>query len=269
MTQPSTPSDSTHYVPSYDTTFARVRGKRAVVIPVINEGDRIHSQLRRMQGLRIPQLADTILVDAGSTDGSTEASALQPLGVDTLLVKTGPGRLSAQLQCAYDFCLRNGYDEIVTIDGNNKDDPDAIPEFFAKLTDGYDFVQASRFVPGGIAENTPWLRTVAIRYLHAPLLSTSSGFHWTDTTQGFRGYRASLLRDPRLAIFRDVFQKYELLFYISYAAPKLGYRCIELPTARRYPRDTVPTKIAGLRGYGELMVALGKVCMGQFGPRPT
>ena len=58
-----------------------------------------------------------------------------------------------------------------------------------------DFVQASRFITGGISENTPKLREFAIRKIHAPLLKFFSGFPWTDTTQGFRGYSSKLLKD--------------------------------------------------------------------------
>jgi dolichol-phosphate mannosyltransferase len=160
-----------------------------------------------------------------------------------------------------------GYNEIITIDGNNKDDPDPIPQFIAKLSEGYDFVQASRFLPGGIAENTPWKRTLAVRLIHAPVLSMSSGFHWTDTTQGFRGYSRRMLTDPRMQIFRDEFTDYELLAYLNYRAPKLGFRCIELPTARRYPKDEpIPTKI-NLRAEFRLLQVLFSTAMGGYNPR--
>ena len=82
-----------------------------------------------------------------------------------LLLKTGPGKLSAQLRCAYvrcayAFALDHGYQGhgyqghgyqgqdyqgIVTIDGNDKDDPEAIPRFIDALKQGLDVVQASRW----------------------------------------------------------------------------------------------------------------------------
>src|SRR5690606_39964037 len=146
------------------------------------------------------------------------------------------------------FALDQGYEGIITIDGNDKDDPEAIPRFIAALDEGVDFVQASRFLPGGIAENTPKSRDFAIRFIHAPCLSMASGFHWTDTTQGFRAYSRRLLIDPRVAPFRDEFSTYELLAYLSYRAPKLGFICRELATTRRYPKGEVPTKISSVRG---------------------
>ena len=178
-----------------------------------------------------------------------------------MLVKTGPGKLGAQLRCAYDFALSAGYTGIATIDGNDKDDPDAIPAFIAALRGGLRFRPGRRASSrvGSRKRGRAWKRRLAIRLIHAPALSLASGFHWTDTTQGFRAYSRKMLEDPRVAIFRDVFSTYELLAYLNYRAPRLGYRCIELPTARRYPfGEKAPTKIVPFRGEFELLSTLAK-----------
>ena len=272
MAQPTALSDHPEWqVPAFDLVFHEPhRTDRCVVIPVVNEGPRIRRLLERLSSLGIPALADVLLVDGGSTDGSLEPAVLRACGVATLLLKTGPGRLSAQLRCAYAFALAAGYEAIVTIDGNDKDDPDAIPAFFDALADGVDFVQASRFLAGGVGENTPRIREAAIRLIHAPALRWSSGFPWTDTTQGFRGYSRRLLLDPRVAPFRDVFQRYELLAYLSHRVPRLGYRCLELPTSRRYPADGhVPTKISAVRGSLDLLRVLARACLGRYDPTPS
>lgn len=253
-------------VPAYEVLRTGSRQFDAcVVIPVINEGDRIGRLLSRMATLGIPEIADIIVVDGGSTDGSLERERLDAARVSTLLVKRGPGRLSAQLRCAYDFALSAGYEQIVTIDGNDKDDPDPIPGFISAVRDeGVDFVQASRFLPGGVEENTPLKRKIAVRLVHAPVLSLASRFWWTDTTQGFRAYSRRLLSDPRLDIFRDAFGDYELLAYLNYRAPLLGFVCREMPTTRRYPmNEPVPTKI----NFGselKLLRVLLKTCFGGY-----
>ncbi len=239
-----------------------------VVIPVINEGERIRNLLKRMQAEQISTMADIIIVDGGSTDDSLELEVLQRMGVRGLLVKMDTGKLSAQLRCAYAFALDQGYEGIVTIDGNDKDDPEAIPRFIEALKKGVDFVQASRFLPGGIAENTPKSRDLAIRFIHAPCLSLASGFSWTDTTQGFRAYSRRMLLDPDIAPFRHVFATYELLAYLSYRVPKLGYMCRELPTVRRYPAGKVPTKISSVRGNLSVLQILFMSCLGRFNPKP-
>jgi glycosyltransferase involved in cell wall biosynthesis len=252
-------------VPTFDTPLWLGRQHPwCVVIPVINEGERIKSLLSRMAALKIDGIADIIIVDGGSTDGSLELDSLQQKGARGLLVKTGPGKLSAQLRCAYAFALDQGYEGIISIDGNDKDDPEAIPRFIEALKQGVDFVQASRFVSGGVAENTPKSRDFAIRFIHAPMLSLSSGFRWTDTTQGFRAYSRKMLLDPNIAPFRDVFKTYELLAYLSYRAPKLGYRCLEIATIRRYPKGEVPTKISSFKGNLSVLKVLFIACFGGY-----
>ena len=258
---------ATWQVPTFTTPLWL--GRRhiyCVVIPVINEGARITSLLARMDAMNIASLADILIIDGGSTDGSLALDGLAGQGVRGLLVKTGPGKLSAQLRCAYAFALDQGYQGIITIDGNDKDDPAAIPRFITALSQGVDFVQASRFVLGGQAENTPRSRDFAIRFIHAPMLSVFSGFKWTDTTQGFRAYSRNMLLDPQMALFRDVFQTYELLAYFSYRAPKLGYVCVELPTIRRYPKGEVPTKISSFKGNLMVLLVLLRACFGVYNP---
>ncbi|HEX4414789.1 MAG TPA: glycosyltransferase family 2 protein [Lacipirellulaceae bacterium] len=264
---PSPVDSSTWQVPAYRIDrLAERKHDYCVVIPVINEGKRIADLLRRMSELGTPSLADILIVDGGSTDGSLDLAMLSSRSVTALITKTGPGKLSAQLRCGYAYALEAGYAGIVTIDGNNKDDPEPIGAFIEALQNGVDFVQASRFIPGGIAENTPLTRWVAIRLLHAPLSSLAGRKWWTDTTQGFRAYSRRLLFDDRIQPFRDVFATYELLAYLSVRAPRLGYVCIELPTARRYPPGEVPTKISSIRGNFKVFRILLAACLGAYNP---
>lgn len=271
MTMTSNPTSDARtlwVIPTFDTPlWLGQHHPYCVVIPVFNEGSRIRNLLDRMAAQKIAGIADIIIVDGGSTDGSLDLDMLRDNGTKGLLVKTGVGKLSAQLRCAYAFALEHGYTGIVTIDGNDKDDPQAIPRFIDALKAGYDFIQASRFISGGIAENTPKSRDFAIRWIHAPMLSLFSGFHWTDTTQGFRAYSRRMLLDNKVAPFRDVFSTYELLAYLSYRVPKLGYRCIELPTARRYPATgDVPTKISSVKGNLAVLQILVRACLGIYNP---
>lgn len=266
----TTVTRSTWQVPQFEVLLWLCKLHQwCIVIPVINEGERIHNLIDRMTALKIDSIADIIIVDGGSNDGSLDPKSLQQKGIRGLLVKTGPGKLCAQLRCAYAFALDQGYEGIVTIDGNNKDDPAAIPRFIEALKQGVDFVQASRFVAGGVAENTPKLREFAIRLIHAPMLSLFSRFAWTDTTQGFRAYNRKVLLDSNIAPFRNVFKSYELLPYLSYRAPKLGYHCIELPTIRRYPEGEVPTKISVFKGNISLLLVLFKACFGVYNPKKS
>lgn len=237
----------------------------ALVIPVINEGDRIRKQLQLIQNCKLP--VDVIVADGGSTDGSLEPVFTASVGVRAVLIKTGPGKLSAQLRMAYAWCIREGYQGIVTIDGNGKDGVEAVTEMVSKLQKGYDYVQGSRYLPGGLAENTPLERTIANRGIHAPLLSLA-GRHWfTDTTNGFRAYSTRYLLDPRVQPFRGVFNQYELLFYLTVRAGQIGMRVTQVPVQRRYPRDTpTPTKITGLAGKIDVLKQSFAAAFGCFTP---
>lgn len=259
---------ATWQIPDFETKLWLGRQHSwCVVIPVINEGERIKNLLDRINILNISSLADIIIVDGGSTDGSLEIESLRSHRIRGLLLKTSQGKLSAQLRCAYAFALDQGYQGVVTIDGNDKDDPVTIPQFINALNQGVDFVQASRYISGGVGVNTPKSREFAIRFIHAPMLRLFSGFHWTDTTQGFRAYSRNMLLDSRLAVFRDVFMTYELLVYLSYRVPKLGYQCMELPTVRRYPKGEVPTKISSFKGNLSVLSILIRTCLGMYNPK--
>ncbi|WP_136637809.1 glycosyltransferase family 2 protein [Pseudooceanicola onchidii] len=266
QTRDSDYDDSTWQLPSFDEAFYDERQHRyALVIPVINEGERIRCQLQRIQAAALP--VDVVVADGGSTDGSLEAGFIRDVGVRAKLTKTGPGKLSAQLRMAYAWCLRQGYDGIVTIDGNGKDGVEAVAQMVAWLEEGYDYVQGSRYMAGGVAEHTPLERTLANRGIHAPLLSLA-GRHWfTDTTNGFRGYSRRYLLDARVQPFRDIFQRYELLFYLTVRAGQIGLKVCQVPVQRRYPPNAaVPTKIDGMRGKLSMLRQTFAAAFGHFNP---
>jgi dolichol-phosphate mannosyltransferase len=253
-------------VPDYSIVSLRPRAhKYALVIPVLNEDGRITAQLERLQASDPP--ADVIIADGGSTDGSVDPSALAVRGVSVLLTKLGPGKLSAQLRMGFHFCLEAGYEGIITMDGNGKDGVEGVVRIAGALDLGYAFVQGSRFVPGGHAENTPLERYLAIRLVHAPLTSLGARRRYTDTTNGFRGHSRRLLSDPLVAPLRDVFDTYEILAYLPIRAARLGYRVTEVPVDRSYPDDEPkPTKINGLGAHSELIRILVRAAWGAYDP---
>ncbi len=253
-------------IPAFECKrFFEIRHSYALVIPVINEGDRIRGQLQRIYEAELP--VDVVVADGGSTDGSLDPEFIARVNVRVVLTKTGHGRLSAQLRMAYAWCLLEGYGGIITIDGNGKDGIEAVDDMIAQLEQGFDYVQGSRYLPGGVAENTPLERTIANRVIHAPLLSLA-GRHWfTDTTNGFRAYSARYLLDPRVQPFREVFQRYELLFYLTVRAGQIGMKVTQVPVQRRYPLNAaVPTKITGISSKLSVLRQTLAAALGRFAP---
>lgn len=259
-------SDMKKAIPEHTlVTFKKKKNRFAIGIPIINEGKKIRKQLQSMQKLGLDTAFDILIFDGGSTDGSTDHEFLKKVGVRALLTKTGPGKQGAQLRMGFDYILKEGYEGVITIDGNGKDSIENIPDFAELLDQGYGFIQGSRFIEGGKAVNTPLQRYIAIRFLHAPWISVLSHFNYTDTTSGFRGISSELLADERLHIFRDIFSSYELLFYMSVMAPKIGYKVIETPVTRAYPKGKIPTKMK-LFDNLKVIQTLWKMSWGYFQP---
>lgn len=220
----------------------------AVCVFVINEGERIRSQLNEMK-LFIGTV-DIIIADGGSTDGSLQENFLKSVGVRTLLTKTGAGKLSAQMRMAFAYTMLEGYKGVVVVDGNGKDDISAIAAFIDLLEKGYDHIQGSRFIKGGKAVNTPLMRLIAVRFIHAPLISLAAHHRYTDTTNGFRAYSRKLLLDPQISVFRDAFNTYELHYHLAIESARAGrFNIIETPVKREYPKKgKTPTKISPVKG---------------------
>lgn len=236
-----------------------------ICIPIINEGNRIKSELLRAQKHGIDRLCDIIICDGGSTDGCTERELLKSLGVNTLLIKRDAGKQSAQLRMGFWWALRRGYNGIITIDGNDKDSIEDVPKFIEKLNEGFDFVQGSRYIKGGKAINTPLIRHLSVKLIHAPVISLTAKQKFTDTTNAFRAHSRRYLEHPAVRPFRDVFMTYELLAYLSVRASQLGLKVCEVPVTRAYPKgEKTPTKISPIKGNYELLRILFKNLKGDY-----
>lgn len=256
-------------VPRFECTeYCEKTKDYVLLIPIINEGERIIRELERAAQNNVSDYADIVICDGGSTDGCTEETRLRQLGVNTLLVKRDTGKQGAQLRMGIWWALERGYKGVVTIDGNDKDSIEDVPHFIEKLKEGYGLVQGSRFVKGGKAINTPLIRTVSVRLIHAPVISLTAGQRFTDTTNAFRAYSAEYLKDARVSPLRDVFMTYELLAYLSVRASQLGYRACEIPVTRAYPKTgKTPTKISFFKGNSELMKILIRNAFGAYSPK--
>ena len=84
----------------------------------------------------------------------------------------------------------------------------AIHDIIAKLDDGFGYVQGSRHLSGGLAENTPLERSIANQCIHEPMLSIAGRYWFTDTTKAFRAYSADYLCDPHPQPHRAAFVAY-------------------------------------------------------------
>lgn len=257
--------ESSWQIPSYQTNqFKKKQTKYCICIPVLNEGEKIKKQLQKM--LPLSKMADILIADWGSTDGSTDPKFLKKTNVRTLLTLKSPGRQGTQLRMAFSYALKQGYKGVIQIDGNNKDGVWAIPNFIKALDEGFDYIQGSRFIKGGMTINTPPMRYIAIRFLAAPILSLGAGYWYTDVTNGFRGYSSKYLLHPKVKPFRNIFTAYELNMYLTVRANQLGLRSKEIPVERKYEPGKVHTKISFFKGNSNFLLSQIKATLGYYNP---
>ncbi len=214
-----------------------------------NEGEKIRRTLLRHPKDRS---YDLLVMDDGSTDG-----ALEGLPLDNIIVLRNPTNqgIGAAMKQVFEYTLKHGYDILVIQAGNDKDDPLEIPRLLKPiLNNEADFVQGSRFLPGGGYGNMPEYRIFATRYLHPLLFTLAVGKRVTESTNGFRAFRTLILQDSRINWRQDWLNKYELEPYLMYKAIKLGYRHCEVPVTKIYPpHQQGYTKMKPVTGWWSIL----------------
>jgi dolichol-phosphate mannosyltransferase len=230
-------------------------------VPSIYPGHRILAMFPFYnEELKIVQMALRLrhgLVDkiVGVNDGSTDDGPriLRAHGIDVLDIEhTGAG---ACIRQAVDYGRAKGFDILVVMAGNNKDNPEEIPRLLAPIIEGHaDYVQGSRFMKGGSSSNLPLFRLVAIKFLS--LVFSAYCRQWcTDLTNGFRAYRLSLFDDPRINIWQDWLNKYEYEYYVHLKIYDYGYKTAEVAVTKTYPgvKGVPYTKVRPFSGWWQML----------------
>ncbi len=220
---------------------------KVVVVPfAFNEGEKIKTTLDRIPRDRGWHV---MVMDDGSTDGS-----LDDPGVEVLRNETNMG-VGFSMKRVLHHVREQGFDVIVILAGNNKDEPEEIPALLGPIeSDEADLVQGSRYLPGGGYGNTPFYRRIATRWIHPLLFSIFARRRMTDTTNGFRAIRLSILDDEGIVIDQPWLDRYELEPYILFRAIRQGYRVAEAPCTKIYPpRAQGYTKMKPVTGWWSIL----------------
>ena len=199
----------------------------ATILPLFNEGGTAADLTRRMPA----EVAHTFVVDDGSTDDGPDLAE----HAGATVIRFGRNRgIGAAIRAGLCAARERGCDVAVVMAGNGKDRPEEIPTLLAKIDEGYDYVQGSRFMQGGVSRNLPFVRGLLI-HAFTLMFRMLTGFPGTDVTNGFRAYRLSLLDDPRVRIEQPWLDRYELEYYVHWKAITLRYRVVEVPVTKTYP----------------------------------
>ncbi|HJQ75957.1 MAG TPA: glycosyltransferase family 2 protein [Acidimicrobiia bacterium] len=216
--------------------------------PVLDEEEKIGKVVER-----VPRdVVDlTLVVDDGSTDSSADVARFKGAEVIELGRTIGVG---AAIRTAFDYAVSEGFDVVVVMAGNNKDSPEEIPLLLDAIADGADLVQGSRWLGDSTDYgDMPVYRKLATR-LHPMLFNVISTTRLTDTTNGFRAVRTTVLQDPRLDLDQSWLDEYELEVYLLWKTAKLGYRVSEVGVTKRYPPKALgQTKMKPITGWWSIL----------------
>jgi dolichol-phosphate mannosyltransferase len=200
--------------------------RAVVVVPTYNERESLPlfaEKLRQSAGE-----VDALIVDDNSPDGTGQlAEELGSKAANRILVlhrekKEGLGRAYV---AGFRKALEMGYDVVLQMDADLSHDPSYIPAFVEAIQD-CDLVLGSRYVHGICVVNWDFKRLLlskaATRYVQIV-----TGMRFTDTTGGFKCWRAETLRSIGL---ENVFSNgYLFQIEMTYRAFRKGHKITEIP----------------------------------------
>ncbi len=226
------------------------KGKRIIVlVPAHNEEAKIGLVVDRIDRRIVDKM---LVIDDGSTDAT--AAVAQGKGAQVLRLPRVSG-VGAALRAGIDQARREMFDIAVFVAGNNKDNPAEMPLLLDPICDdAQDLVMGSRYLRGGVCGgDVPLYRRWATR-LHPKLMSLFTGRRLTESTNGFRAFRLSLLDDPRIDLHQRWLDGYGLEVYLLWKVLKLGYRHTEVPCSKIYPpRSLGYTKMRPVTGWWNIL----------------
>jgi len=172
---------------------------------------------------------EILVVDDNSPDGTSDVARELGSKYGNIRLLWRPSKMGPGSAHADGYRAAKG-EIIVAMDTDFSHDPYDIPRFLRKIEDGYDLVQASRYIKGGSYEVNSfqtWRKRMASRYGNV-LISFLARCPVHDFTTSYR------------AIRRDVVQNVETessgnSFFMEFVvkAYRKGYRIAELPITFR------------------------------------
>ncbi len=166
------------------------------VIPVYNEAaslGELHAQIRSTVA-SLAKAYEIIFVDDGSTDDSwltIRALAERDTNIRAIRFRRNFGKASA---LAAGFEAARGQ-FVFTIDADLQDDPAEVPNFLAKLGEGFDVVSGWKKI-----RHDPWHKVLPSRVFNA-VVSRKTGVKLHDHNCGFKAFRREVL--PHLKLYGE------------------------------------------------------------------
>lgn len=206
----------------FDDASLRGAMKSLIAIPVFNEEKNLPRVLREV----LPLGVDVLVVDDGSTDRSLDAARAFP-SVATIEQPRNMG-YGAALRTAFNYARLNGYDDVVTFDGDGQHEASLIPRFIAACQ-GADIVSGSRYLQSFDQNTAAPNDRRRINMLLTDAINALLKLNITDAFCGFKAYRTEAI--AKLDLSEDGYAQ-PMEFWVQAACKKL--RIVELAVPRIY-----------------------------------
>jgi dolichol-phosphate mannosyltransferase len=196
-----------------------------VVLPTYNEILNISEMLQALRSV-VPE-CHVLVVDDASPDG-TAARARElrdELGQIDVLERNAKSGLGRAYRAGFAWGLSAGFDHFVEIDCDFSHDPTALPALLA-VSDEYEVVIGSRYVPGGQIPRWTWSRRLLSRGGNQ-YASTMLGLKVADSTSGFRVYAKTALE--KIDFETVLADGYGFQIEMTYRARRNGASIVEMP----------------------------------------
>src|SRR5579859_8100300 len=208
----------------------------SIVVPVMNEEQSVRLLVEKLMA-QVEQLGkryEIVFIDDGSTDGTfQELKKLYEEYPGLLRVVRFRRNFGKTAALVAGFSRSRG-DVVFTMDGDLQDDPAEIPQFLAKLDEGYDLVTGWKF-----PRLDPISKTFPSRIFNG-MVSTMTGVHLHDINNGFKAYRREVIEDPHLKLYGEFHR------FIPVMAHWRGFRVAEIKV-RHHPRKFGVSKFGARR----------------------
>jgi glycosyltransferase involved in cell wall biosynthesis len=219
-----------------DARFGPVVALIAAYEEELNLGDVLKGMPNLAGDLEVTPL---VVVDGGRD--ATDRVAIES-GAYTCVLPVNLGQ-GAALKLGYELAVAGGARYVVTLDADGQNDPDEIATMLEPLLeDRADFVIASRRL--GVDQTTDRFRRAGVR-LYAAALNAIVGQQLTDTSNGYRAFRAEVVADISPFLHQDQYQTAEVVI----TAARRGWRITEQPTVW-HPRASGESKKGGNLFFG-------------------
>ncbi len=200
--------------------------KTIIVMPVANEEDTMERILDEILALPYDNLHIYPVIDSYSKDRTEEIirrKAAENDKVKCIFYRESRGVISCYLE-GFRQALADGAEQIVEMDGGGSHLPAEIPQFLAKMEEGYDCVWGSRFMEGGSMRRQPLYRRI-LSQGGTFLANLVLGTRLKDMTSGFEGFQRKILENMNLDAFLSTGHMYqtEMRFYCR------NLRTVEVP----------------------------------------